>query len=88
MTQIQPVIFPLNLGTADRITISISANASIPGARISYLLLDSTVTPIKHLSQGFFNLTEEQFIDLGNDKTWVENYVVNQLGIEIISEQE
>lgn len=81
MAKIQPVVFPLNLGTANKLEINIGANPSVLGARVSYLLLDSTVIPHKQLSNGFLNLTEEQFIAHGNDKKWVEDYVVEQLGV-------
>jgi hypothetical protein len=84
MTQIQPVVFPLNLGTADSISINLSSSTSNQGATVSYMLLDKTSTPTKRLSQGFFNLTEEQFADHGNDKAWIENYVADQLGVTLI----
>lgn len=81
MAKIQPVVFPLNLGTADKLEINIGANPSVLGARISYLLLSSTTIPHKQLSNGFLNLTEEQFIAHGNDKKWIEDYVIEQLGV-------
>ena len=84
MKEIQPVIFPLNLGTADKVSIGISASSSQSGARISYLLSDSSVTPPKPLSQGLFTITEEQFANHGGDKVWIENYVADQLGINLI----
>ena len=84
MKQIQPVVFPLNLGTANQISIGISANASQPGARISYMLSDNSITPPKPLSQGAFTLTEEQFTDYGNDKAWIERYVADQLGVTFL----
>lgn len=84
MKEIQSVVFPLNLGTANKITIGMSVNPFQSGARLSYLLLDGTVTPVKHLSQGTFTLTEEQFTSHGNDKEWIENYVAEQLGVTFI----
>jgi hypothetical protein len=86
MIQIQPVVFPLNLGTANSISVNISTNLSIPGARISYTLIDNTIIPLRYLSNGFVNLTEEQFTDHGNDKEWVENYVLDQLGVTKVVE--
>jgi len=85
MTKIQPVVFPLNLGTANCFIINISANNSVTGAVINYTLLDDIVTPPKRLSNGIFKLTEEQFTNHGNDKAWIENYVANQLGVIIVN---
>ena len=81
MAKIQPVDFPLNLGTAHKLEINLSANPSVLGARVSYILINNKITPSKHLSNGFFNLTEEQFAAHGNDKEWIENYVIDQLGV-------
>ena len=61
MTQIEPVVFPLNLGVANQIDINISANADVIGGRIIFSLFDNTSSPIKRLSNGFFDLTEEEF---------------------------
>ena len=84
MKQIQPVVFPLNLGTANYVAINISINTSNQEARACYLILDKTVTPSKQLSHGFFTLTEEQYASHGNDKEWIENYVLGQLGATLI----
>lgn len=85
MTQIQPVEFPLNLGTANKLIINISANNSMQGAIVSYALLDDTFTPPKRLSNNVLQLTEEQFADHGNDKEWILNYVAEQLGVILIN---
>jgi hypothetical protein len=84
MIQIQPVTFPLNLGTANYVAINITTNTSNQEARACYLILDKTVTPSKRLSHGFFTLTEEQYTSHGNDKAWIENYVAGQLGVTLI----
>jgi hypothetical protein len=84
MIKIEKVVFPLNLGTADKINVSISANASALGARVSYILIDSTAKPLKSLSNGFFILTDKEFKDNGSDKTWVLNYVASKLGVKIL----
>ncbi len=85
MIQIQPVVFPLNLGTADKISINISANANEQGAKIRYILFDNSSSKIKFLSSGILELSEEQFLNHGNDKDWITNYTVQQLGIVIVS---
>ena len=84
MIQIQPVVFPLNLGTADIISISLMVNSNNEGARIGYSMFDSTQTPQKTLASKTYEITEEEFELHGNDKEWVTNYVVEQLGITII----
>jgi hypothetical protein len=86
MTSIQPVAFPLNLGTANKISITLSASTSDSGANIVYSLLDTSVTPFKRLATGRYDITEEQFTDHGNDKVWIDNYVADQLGITFIVE--
>lgn len=85
MTQIQPVVFPLNLGTANQLLINMSANNSSEGAVIAYALLDDASTPPKRLSNGLFQLTEEEFTSHGNDKEWITNYVANQLGVTVVN---
>ena len=86
MIQIQPVVFPLNLGTADKIDIYLSTNTSNNGAFIRYSLLETSSSPLKRLSSGRIELTEEQFTLHGNDKAWIENYTIEQLGITAITE--
>lgn len=86
MTSIQPVVFPLNLGTANIINITLPANTSDSGASIVYSLLDSTSTPLKRLAMGQYIITEEQFTYHGTDKEWIENYVAGQLGVTLIVE--
>jgi len=84
MIQIQPVVFPLNLGTADTISISLMVNSNNEGARIGYSMFDSTQIPQKMLANKTYEITEEEFEAHGNDKEWVTNYVVNQLGVVVI----
>lgn len=86
MIQIQPLVFPLNLGTANQLIINLSVNPSINGARISYTLIDNTSVPPKRLSNGFYDITEEDFTLHGNDKEWIINYVTEQLGVTLITE--
>jgi hypothetical protein len=86
MTSIQPVAFPLNLGTANKISITLSASTSDSGANIVYSLVDTSTDVLKRLAMGQYNITEEQFTDHGNDKEWIENYVADQLGVTLIVE--
>ena len=84
MIQIQPVSFPLNLGIANKITITLLVSPNTNGARVSYILLDDTVTPPKRLATNFLEITEENYTMHGNDKQWITNYVVEQLGLTLI----
>lgn len=86
MIQIQPVVFPLNLGTANQVDIKLITVPNSVGAKIVYSLFDNTSTPVKRLSQGIFDITEEDFTNHGNDKEWITNYVIQQLGISLIVE--
>lgn len=85
MTQIQPVVFPLNLGTATKIAINLIANPNQTGATISYALFEAADTP-KMLGNGSYGVTEEDYVAHGNDKEWIINYVVQQLGVTIVQE--
>lgn len=84
MTQIEPIVFPLNLGTADYLNANLIATPGVDGARIAYTLIDSTKTPNSILIQNLIPVSEEDYSQNGNNKTWIINYVVEQLGITLI----
>jgi hypothetical protein len=84
MTQIQPVVFPLNLGTATALSVSISANVEMTGAKILCDLFDTTVSPSKRIVHELFEITEEQFAVQGNDKEWIKTFAAQQLGVTLI----
>jgi hypothetical protein len=84
MTQIKPIVFPLNLGTADTISISLMTNTNNEGARIGYSMFDSTQTPQKMLASKTYEITDEEFVAHGNDKEWITNYVVERLGVTLL----
>ena len=85
MAQIQPITFPLNLGTANELEISLSISSELDGGKILYMLNDTSQQPIKRLSIGNIILTEEQVTADGFDKTWALNYTADELGVNLIS---
>ena len=84
MAEIQPVVYPLNIGVANQLTINITASSETEGARIFYLLSNSNQGDGTRLSSSFLMMSQEDFTNHGNDKEWVLNYVANQLGVTLI----
>ena len=85
MAQIQPITFPLNLGTANELEITLNISSQLDGGKILYTLNDTSQQPIKRLSIGNIVLTEEQVTADDFDKSWALNYVANELGVTLIS---
>lgn len=85
MAQIQPITFPLNLGTANELEITLNISSQLDGGKILYMLNDTSQQPIKRLSIGNIVLTEEQVTADDFDKSWALNYVANELGVTLIS---
>jgi hypothetical protein len=84
MTQIEPIVFPLGLGTANRLRTNLMVHTPVPGAIISYTLIDGSIPPGKSIVSGNFQITEEEYVAHGNNKEWIINYVAEQLGITLI----
>jgi hypothetical protein len=82
MVQIQPVIFPLNLGSANHLETGIISNDS--DVRIVYQLFDTSTVVLKKLNSGYFSITQQEFINHGSDENWVLNYVIDKLGVTLI----
>ena len=85
LIQIQPVNFPLNLGTADSFYVNISKTGDNTRGGVFFSLFDTTNYTRKRLTSGFLRLTEDQISAHGNDLNWAKNYVVEQLGLTLIS---
>jgi hypothetical protein len=83
MAQIQPITYPLNLGTADDLSVTVSLNTDQDGGRIFYTLNDTSVTPYKRMSSGTLFLTEEQVTADGFDKAWALEYTATELGVTL-----
>jgi len=88
MAKIQPVIFPLNAGTATEMSVLILNFETSATTCTTYYELKSEATeevPAKVLSNGNYTLTEDEFAAWGTDNTWVENCVAMAIGVVIIS---
>jgi len=79
---IEPVVFPLNQGTATRMSVLILNFESTATTCTTYYQL--LTEDGKQLSQGNYTLTEEQFLTWGTDNSVVNEYVAEAIGVVII----
>jgi hypothetical protein len=79
---IEPVVYPLNEGTATRMTVLVLnfPTDAITCTTYWQLLTDEG----KQLSQGNYSLTEEQFAAWGQDNSYVNECVADAIGVTII----
>jgi hypothetical protein len=79
---IEPVVYPLNEGTATRLAIDIQQHSTQAITCQTYwqLLTDEG----KQLAQGNYTLTEEQFATWGADNSVVNQYVADVIGVTIL----
>ncbi len=94
MAKIQPIVFPLNAGTATEMTVLILNFETNATSCTTYYELKTEATeetettgsiPSKVLSNGNYTLTEAEFAAWGEDNTWVEQCVANAIGVTILS---
>jgi len=80
---IQPIVYPLNEGTATFLTVLVEAFLTDATTASTYyrLLTDEG----KILTDGRYQMTEEQFAEWGRDNSVVDDYVAEYLGVTIIS---
>jgi hypothetical protein len=81
MIQIQPIVFPLNQGTATQMILTFrNFTTTDPTCVVHYQILtdDKTV-----LLTGDYELTEQQYAQWGSDNTFVEQCVANAIGVTI-----
>jgi len=79
---IQPVVFPLNEGTATRMTVLVlNFPTDATTATTYYQLLTEEGTQLR---QGNYTLTEEEFASWGTDNNVVNQYVANAIGVVLI----
>jgi hypothetical protein len=80
---IEPIVFPINQGTATRLTVLVLNFTTDATTCTTYwqLLNDEGV----QLSQGNYTLTEGQFLTWGVDNSVVNQYVADAIGVTIIS---
>lgn len=79
---IEPVVFPLNQGTATFMTVLVLNFPTDAVTATTYwqLLTDTGA----QLAQGNYTLTEEEFATWGTDNSVVNEYVANAIGVVII----
>jgi hypothetical protein len=79
---IQPIVYPLNEGTATRLSVLVLNFETTATTCTTYwqLLTEEGV----QLSQGNYTLTEEQYLTWGADNAVVNEYVAEAIGVVII----
>jgi hypothetical protein len=79
---IQPIVYPLNEGTATRLSVLVLNFETTATTCTTYwqLLTEEGV----QLSQGNYTLTEEQFLTWGTDNSVVNEYVAEAIGVTIL----
>jgi hypothetical protein len=79
---IKPIPYPLNEGTATFLTVLVEAFLTDATTASTYyrLLTDEG----KILTDGRYQMTEEQFAEWGRDNSVVNEYVAEYLGVVII----
>jgi hypothetical protein len=83
MAKIQPVIFPLNAGTATEMSVLILNFETTAVTCTTYYELKTDDGKV--LSNGNYTLTEEEFKAWGNDNEWVAECVANSIGVVILT---
>ena len=79
---IEPVVFPLNQGTATRMSVLVLQFETTAVTCQTYWQL--LTEDGQQLSQGNYTLTEEQFASWGQDNNVVNEYVAEAIGVVIL----
>jgi hypothetical protein len=79
---IQPIVYPLNEGTATRMTVLVLNFETTATTCTTYWQL--LTEEGKQLAQDNYTLTEEQFLAWGVDNSVVNEYVAEAIGVVII----
>ena len=80
---IEPVVFPLNQGTATRMIVLVLNFETTATTCTTYWQL--LTEDGQQLAQGNYTLTPEQFASWGQDNNVVNEYVAEAIGVTIIS---
>ena len=80
--EIEPIIFPLNQGTATQMTVLVLNFDTTATTCTTYWQL--LTEKGQQLTQGNYTLTEEQFEQWGTDNSVVNEYVANGIGVTIL----
>jgi len=84
MAKIQPVIFPLNAGTATEMSVLILNFETSAITCTTYYELKTDEGKV--LSNGNYTLTESEFAAWGTNNEYVAECVANAIGVTIIKE--
>lgn len=80
---IEPIVYPLNEGTATRMSVLVLNFETTATTCTTYWQL--LTEDGKMLAQGNYTLTPEQFASWGTDNSVVNEYVAEAIGVTIIS---
>jgi len=83
MAKIQPIVFPLNAGTATEMSVLILNFETSATTCTTYYELKTDEGAV--LTNGNYTLTEQEFAAWGTDNTWVETCVASAIGVTIIT---
>ena len=81
MAKIQPIVFPLNAGTATEMSVLILNFETTATTCTTYYELKTDEGAV--LTNGNYTLTEEEFAAWGLDNEWVAECVAKALGVVI-----
>jgi hypothetical protein len=84
MAKIQPIVFPLNAGTATEMTVLILNFETSATTCTTYYELKTEEGKV--LSNGNYTLTEDDLAAWGLDYEWVTECVANAIGVTIIKD--
>jgi predicted secreted protein len=79
---IEPVVYPLNEGTATRMTVLVLNFTTEATTCTTYWQL--LTEEGKQLSQGNYTLTEQEFATWGTDNNVVNEYVADAIGVTLL----
>ena len=83
MAKIQPIVFPLNQGTATEMTVLILNFETSATTCTTYYELKTDEGAV--LTNGNYTLTEQEFAAWGTDNEYVAECVANAIGVTIIT---
>jgi hypothetical protein len=84
MAKIQPIVFPLNAGTATEMSVLILNFDTSATTCTTYYELKTEEGTV--LSNGNYTLTEEEFAGWGTDNSYIAECVANAIGVTIIKD--
>jgi hypothetical protein len=84
MAKIQPIVFPLNAGTATELSVLILNFQTDATTCTTYYELKTEEGAV--LTNGNYTLTEDEFAAWGTNNEYVAECVANAIGVTIIKE--